>query len=66
MLLCKPSNAEFEDYFSFELAPYPIAIFDGCRMRRNNKSHLNEFFTPVEDNSIGNIHYIMDGGYFIA
>lgn len=65
MLLCKPSDAEFEEYFDFELAPYPTSIFDGFNMRKNKKSDLYEFFTPVEDTSINNIHHVIDGGYLL-
>ncbi|KYN29124.1 hypothetical protein ALC57_01443, partial [Trachymyrmex cornetzi] len=65
MLLCKRSDAEFEEYFDFELAPYPTLIFDGFNMRKNKKSDLYEFFTPVEDTSINNIHHVIDGGYLL-
>jgi len=39
----KKSDEEFEEYFEFELAPYPLSLFDEKGMRKSKKSSFHDF-----------------------
>lgn len=54
------------DNFRFELAPYPLPLFDECGMRKNVKSELYNYFDPVPGPSnLINTIYVIDGGYLL-
>lgn len=61
---------QFEDnlqqYFEYELAPYPLSLFDETGMRKNKKSSLYELLEPVDGEvDYTNVTYIIDGGYLL-
>lgn len=43
----KKSDEELRTYFNFELAPYPLALFDERGMRKGQKSKLYNFSNPL-------------------
>lgn len=62
----KDSQQQFKDFFAFELAPYPLSLFDESGMRKSKKSVLYELFTPTDDNiTSGDVRYVIDGGHLL-
>lgn len=62
------SSAEMEYYLSFELAPYPPALFKEGLLRKNTKSDLTKMLkknlTPLTDIP-ANSEIFIDGGYLL-
>lgn len=44
----KKSDEELEFYLKFELAPYPLSLFDNVGMRKSTKSSLYSLFQPLD------------------
>lgn len=66
MCIAKQSEEEIEEYLTYELAPFPLSLFDEVGMRKCIKSSLYKMFTPCSDNIyFGNSIYIIDGGYLL-
>lgn len=64
--LTDKSEHSLQHILGFELAPYPMSLFDENGMRKNKKSVLYDFFQPVTDNPVFvNPTYIIDGGYLL-
>ena len=66
MSITKSFEDELEIFFKYELAPYPLSLFDVIRMRKRQKSALYDCFQCVNveiDNT--NTTYIIDGGYLL-
>ena len=63
----KPEN-ETEDYFSYELSPYPMSLFKDGAMRPSAKSKLKNFLlkdvSPSEP-LLGTFKTIANGGAFL-
>lgn len=47
--LLKKSDEEFQKYFEFELAPFPLSLFDEAGLRKTRKSAFYDIFSPVTD-----------------
>ncbi|CAH0556725.1 unnamed protein product [Brassicogethes aeneus] len=57
---------EIEKYFEYELAPYPLSLFDDIGMRKTQKSAIYDCFENVNiDINHTNATYIIDGGYLL-
>lgn len=57
---------EIEKYFEYELAPYPLSLFDNIGMRKTQKSAIYDCFEKVNiDINNTNVIYIIDGGYLL-
>jgi len=61
---------QFEDHLQqvlqYELAPYPLALFDDIGMRKTKKSSLFDCFIPVYvELNPANDTYIVDGGFLL-
>lgn len=52
--LLKQSDAALKQYFNYELAPYPLPLFDEASMRKSPKSVSYDLFPPITD-----------GGFFL-
>lgn len=66
MILCIENPEDVKDFFSFELAPFPLALFDQYGMRKTAKSKLYEDFKPDDELIIQNTDlYIIDGGFLL-
>ena len=64
--ISKTFEDEIEKFFEYELAPYPLSMFDETGMRKTQKSAIYNCFESMEieiDNS--NTSYIIDGGYLL-
>lgn len=63
--IMKKSQDELQNYMKYELAPYPISIFDETGMRKNKKSGLYKIFSQSENVSLNDksgMVYVVDGG----
>lgn len=64
----KKNQEELKSFFTYELAPYPLSLFDENGMRKNKKSILYELCTPVDENSFAETDsrlYVIDGGFLL-
>ena len=62
----KKSDEELTFYLKFELAPYPLSLFDDVGMRKTAKASLYPLFQSIDivfDKN--NAHYIVDGGMLL-
>lgn len=63
--LVKKSDEELQCYFDYELAPYPLSLFNNTEMRKTTKSTLYECFQPTNIELSSNFIHVVDGGYFL-
>ncbi|CAH1106781.1 unnamed protein product [Psylliodes chrysocephalus] len=57
---------EIEKYFEYQLAPYPLSLFDEIGIRKTQKSAIYDCFQKVNiDINNTNATYIIDGGYLL-
>ena len=63
----KKSQELFKVNFEYELAPYPLSLFDEVGMRKTKKSDLYNAFLPLCDSETvgGDTVYVVDGGFLI-
>ncbi|KYN10148.1 hypothetical protein ALC57_17724 [Trachymyrmex cornetzi] len=63
----RKSNDELRQYFSYELAPYPLSLFDNAGMRKTTKSTLYDIFVQCETDvhDVTKFFYIIDGGMLL-
>ena len=60
-----------KDFLKYELAPYPLTLFDEVGMRKSAKSNFlqnlkNHLEDPIfEVPSFKNAHYVVDGGFLL-
>ena len=66
MTITKVFEDEIEKFFVYELAPYPLSLFDAAGMRKTTKSAIYDCFQPViAEVDRTNATYIIDGGYLL-
>ncbi|PZC75227.1 hypothetical protein B5X24_HaOG206534 [Helicoverpa armigera] len=66
MSITKDFEDEIENFFEYELAPYPLSLFDAAGMRKTTKSAIYDCFQPVNTEvNFTNATYIIDGGYLL-
>lgn len=62
----KKTDEELESYMKYELAPYPLALFDDVGMRKSTKSTLYSSFQALDITlSKDNCSYYIDGGMLL-
>lgn len=62
----KKSDVELELCLKFELAPYPLSLFDDVGLRKTTKASLYSLFQPADANLDKNdSHYFIDGGMLL-
>ena len=62
----KKSDEELESYLKFELAPYPLPLFDEVGMRKSTKSSLYSLFQMLDvDLNKDTSRYFIDGGMLL-
>ncbi|KYN29868.1 hypothetical protein ALC57_00677 [Trachymyrmex cornetzi] len=63
----KKTDEELKDYLNYELAPYPLALFEDGELRKTKKSTFYELFSEISIDlkSLQNIHYVIDGGMLL-
>ena len=60
------SETQPQKFFSYELAPYPLALFDESGMRKGTKSDLYSIFpTSVKEARDKDDIYVVDGGLIL-
>lgn len=67
MCIAKQSEEDLQDYLSYELAPFPMALFNEDGMRKGTKSLLYEAFSPLpQDFQLPQRSMVViDGGYLL-
>lgn len=66
MCIAKKSDEELEQFLSYELAPFPLALFNEGYMRKGVKSSLYTAFQECAINvDFRNRIHIIDGGYLL-
>ncbi|KAF0711628.1 Uncharacterized protein FWK35_00035130 [Aphis craccivora] len=64
--ITKTFGDELEQFFEYELALYPLSLFDAIDMRKTQKLAIYDFFKCVNiDIDHKNTTYIIDGGYLL-
>lgn len=65
--IMKKSQDELQNYLKYELAPYPLSMFDEAGMRKNKKSGLYKIFSQsdVSLNDQSDMVYVIDGGMLL-
>ncbi|XP_048000447.1 uncharacterized protein LOC125237427 isoform X2 [Leguminivora glycinivorella] len=61
----KTSKERNESFFEYELAPYPMSLFDDRGMSEANKSSLFDQFLPVEITDGDNRFHVLDGEFLL-
>ncbi|CAH0381987.1 unnamed protein product [Bemisia tabaci] len=60
------SQDNLEEFFKYELSPYPLSLFDTNGMRKTKKASLYAIFEPkLEKKAPSNSTYILDGGFLL-
>ena len=66
--IMRSSDEDLSKYFHYELATYPVALFDKDGMRESEKSKLYELLEPIDFDCFlrkDNFIYIVDGGLLL-
>lgn len=64
--ISKRSDEDLMKYFEYELAPFPLALFNGSGMRKTNKSVLYSLFEPTKkDILLSQMNIVVDGGFLL-
>lgn len=62
----KKSQDELKNYLKYELAPFPLPLFDVNGMRKCKKSAFYDLFKPLEEEPyFENKSFVIDGGYIL-
>jgi hypothetical protein len=62
----KESKEEMKSYFEFELAPYPLSMFEETGMSKTKKLVVYDLFSPTtEQVNLQDAVYVVDGGYLL-
>ncbi|XP_071574804.1 uncharacterized protein [Temnothorax nylanderi] len=62
----KESQDQLKKYFEYELAPYPLSLFDEVGLRKSKKSAMYALFQPIEDTVTSeDVCYVIDGGFLL-
>ncbi|GBL74481.1 hypothetical protein AVEN_235422-1 [Araneus ventricosus] len=59
------SDAELQKYFEFELAPFPLSLFDEGGLRKTLKSVFYDLFSIATDLFLTSACYVVDGGFLL-
>jgi len=61
----KKSDAQLKIYSTYELAPYPLSLFNEKGMRKGTKADLYKIFPECESPDFKDVIYVLDGGYLL-
>ncbi|KAI4478910.1 hypothetical protein M0802_014479 [Mischocyttarus mexicanus] len=59
------SKTDLKNYFTYELAPYPLSIFNSNVMRKTQKSEFYDCFKPINKLDLSECRYVVDGGFLL-
>lgn len=66
ILFAKKSQEQLKEFFEYELAPFPLSLFDEAGLRKSKKSAIYSLFTPIDDTiTSGDVSYVIDGGFLL-
>lgn len=67
MVITKQSDEELQEFLTYELAPYPPALFDDGFLRKGTKSSLYKTFKPLQDATPldSSAAFVIDGGLLL-
>ncbi|KAF0717775.1 Uncharacterized protein FWK35_00027380 [Aphis craccivora] len=64
--ISKRSDEDLMKYFEYELAPFPLTLFNESGMRKTNKSVLYNLFEPTKkDICLSQMNIVVDGGFLL-
>lgn len=63
--LLKKSDEQLKEFFHYELAPYPLSLFDAFGLRKTPKSVLYDLFTPLNEVNLEGAAFVIDGGFLL-
>lgn len=64
--ISKKSDEDLKEYLRYELAPFPLALFNENGMRKTKKSVLFNLFEPTNENvHLPNYDVVIDGGFLL-
>ncbi|GBL90477.1 hypothetical protein AVEN_179406-1 [Araneus ventricosus] len=63
--LLKKSDSELQNYFEFELAPFPLTLFDEGELRKTSKSVFYYLFFTATDVHFTPACSVVDGGFLL-
>ncbi|CAH1109578.1 unnamed protein product [Psylliodes chrysocephalus] len=61
----KHSEKDFKQFFTYELAPMPMSIYDEAGLRKNTKSTLYSLFNKHNDFNFSDCILVIDGGMLL-
>ena len=63
----KKYDEELQSYMNYELAPYPLALFEDGQIRKTKKSTLYELFPEASKTiyDVQDFYYVIDGGMLL-
>lgn len=66
MCIMKHSESDLQNHLAFDLAPFPLTLFNEEGMRKGTKSSLYSAFTPLQNVTFGEKHMrVIDGGFLL-
>ncbi|GFQ81080.1 uncharacterized protein TNCT_76771 [Trichonephila clavata] len=67
IFVLKKTDEELQNYMNYELAPYPLCLFEDGELGKTKKSTFYELFAEISINlkSVENVHYVIDGGMLL-
>lgn len=64
--ISKQSEEDLKGYLQYELAPYPLSLFDDSGMRKTKKSTLYDVLEPsIIDVKLPDFDITVDGGFLL-
>ncbi|GBM02350.1 hypothetical protein AVEN_31259-1 [Araneus ventricosus] len=64
--IIKRSDDDLRECLNFELALYPVTLFDDTGMRKTKKSSLFDSFNPIDIHpDFETANYVIDGGFLL-
>lgn len=64
--ITKKTEEDLIKYMQYELAPFPLALFDETGMRKTKKASLYDIFEIAKDKLVfDNYHIVIDGGFLL-
>ncbi|GBM36639.1 hypothetical protein AVEN_187313-1 [Araneus ventricosus] len=65
--VAKQSDEDLKMFFTFELSPFPLSLFNEEGMRKGTKSSLFSAFTPTKIDAVQgkNNFVVVDGGHLL-
>lgn len=63
--ISKQTDEDLKQYLQYELAPFPLALFDEAGMRKTKKAVLYNILKPTLNNNLQDFDIVIDGGFLL-